>query len=397
MEEISFEEMLYDNGVYDAWQFVANTVKLIHTADYCRKTILALINQMYDEHEAWMESLFEQLSEQKTEDGKTRRISIRSKDLPEHKVSIAGEEANISFLLDKLTKDFFQYSRNAFDCMSQVVNAACFANNAMKIDMVDFGSLRKKLGKPPFVGVFPKVEAWYDMVADSPEFQYVDAFCNRTKHTCDVYLKVSMAFLGAENQTILNPFFRKNEQHEKRDICTYLSEIYSYVETSFELFAEALKDEVTKKTYIGSRYHKLNVYQQKFNDNPDSNFSVVYINGTAPVTSMPEEINVLLLNKYSDGEIVSMNCPIDTIYINETGTEYTFLGKYVAIEPCGDDTLIRYRRYKREDQLPGSPPVFVQAMIDPENQKCFYRNNPYMDITSLSDDEVFLARIQLPF
>ena len=397
MSEPTLENLLYDNNVYDAWQFVVNTVKTIHTVDYCKKTVVALTKQIETEHSAWMNSLSEQLNEQKSEDGKTRRLVIRSSDLPEHKVSIAGEEADISFLLDKHTKDFFQYSRNAFDCMSQVVNAACLASKAKKLEKIDFGAMHGILNQATYSLDFPDMKAWYDVIAASPEFIYIDAFCNRTKHTCDVYLKVSMALFGAENRAVLNPFYRKNAQHGAQDIGTYLATVYSFVETAFDQFVDVLKTEIVKRTYIDGRYHTLKVYQQKIKDAPNNSYSVVYIDGTAPVTSMPEEIQVLLLTQYDDGEIVGRNSTIDTIYINDPTNEHTFLGKYVAKDPCGDDTLIGYRKYERVDPAVGALPVYMQAMLDPENHKVFYHKNPFMDISSVSDDEQFLARTQLPF
>lgn len=393
----TLEKLLYDGCVYNAWQFVVNTKKTIYTVDYCRKTIIALIRQMEMEHADWTDSLFKQLGEQVSEDGKTRKISIRSGDLPQHKVSIVGEDAEVSFLLDKLTKDFFQYSRNAFDCMSQVVNAACLASKAKKLEKIDFGTMHEILNKATYSSNFPDMKVWYDKIAASPEFQYVDAFCNRTKHTCDVYLKISMALFSAENKTIINPFYRKEEQHSMQDLETYLATVYSFVETAFNQFIGILKTEIIKKTYVNGRYHLLKVYQQKIKNSPDSSFSVVYIDGTSPVTSMPEEIQVLLLHEYDDGEIVSQNSTIDTIYINDPTTKHTFLGKYIATESCGDDTLLRYRKYKRVDPIPGTLPVYAQAIIDPENHKMFYHSNPFMDITSVSDDDEFLARTQLPF
>ena len=49
----TLEKTLYDCGVYNAWQFVVNTYKTIHTAEYCKNTIHALINQMAEEHSEW--------------------------------------------------------------------------------------------------------------------------------------------------------------------------------------------------------------------------------------------------------------------------------------------------------------------------------------------------------
>ena len=37
-------KFLYDNGVYDTYQFIQNTRKTITTACFCKDTILSLIN-----------------------------------------------------------------------------------------------------------------------------------------------------------------------------------------------------------------------------------------------------------------------------------------------------------------------------------------------------------------
>lgn len=36
---------LFDNGIYEAWQFVTNTARTLSTAEYCKDTILRLLFQ----------------------------------------------------------------------------------------------------------------------------------------------------------------------------------------------------------------------------------------------------------------------------------------------------------------------------------------------------------------
>ena len=40
------ENELYDNGIYEAWQFVKNTNKTFDIAEYCKNTISDLISTM---------------------------------------------------------------------------------------------------------------------------------------------------------------------------------------------------------------------------------------------------------------------------------------------------------------------------------------------------------------
>ena len=303
--------------------------------------IQSIISNMEADHAKWESDLFEQLHSQ---DNYIRRISISSEDLPNHELSIAGIETSSSFLLDKLTKDFFQYCRNAFDCIAQISNAACLAFREKKVESVDFPFMLKTFQQPMYLQAFPDIASWFDKISQSDEYIYLDAFCNRTKHICDVYLKVSLAFMGGENKADINPFYRKDVQHKKESVYTYLSTVYDFVERSFNEFLALIELEVPRRTYVECRYHQLYAYQQRIKDHEENDFSVVYIQEDVNIGQMPDEIEILLLAEAEDGEILSKNCSIDTIYVQSSVNEHDYVGKYVATESCGDDTLLRYRR-----------------------------------------------------
>ncbi len=158
----------------------------MHIAKYCKDTISRLIATMQQEHEEWKENLFDEVMSK--EDG-LRQISITSENLPVYNTSIANEDISSQFLLDKLTKDFFQYVRNVFDSMSQIANVALLGARAKKADSVDFPAMLKVFNQQTYSQDFPDMSAWYNAVSADLAFQYIDAFNNRTKHTCDVYLK----------------------------------------------------------------------------------------------------------------------------------------------------------------------------------------------------------------
>lgn len=394
MPTTTLEKKLYDGGVYNAWQYVVNTSKTIQTAAYCKNVIQAIIATMETEHTKWETNLFAQLQSQ---DGSVRKISISSDDLPKHELSIAGVEVPSSFLLDKLTKDFFQYCRNAFDCISQIGNAACLAFREKKVEKVDFPFMLQTFQQQMYLQAFPDIAAWFEKISKSDEYVYLDAFCNRTKHICDVYLRVSLAFMGGENRADINPFYRKDVQHDKESIYTYLSTIYDFVEISFKEFLALIELELPNRTYVENRYHQLYAYQQRMKDNEESDFSVVYIKENVDVHQMPDEIEILLLSEAADGDIWSKNCPIDTIYIQSATNENDYVGKYVASELCGDDTLLRYRRYQKQIADPVQPPMRLEILREWQKNKIFYKNNPFIEITAVSDIDEFLARVQLPF
>jgi len=395
MKEKSLEDKLYEYGVYNAWQFIKNTRKTLHTVAFCKNTIIALIAQMEEEHAEWQDNLWRQLFEQ---EGPEKSISIRSGDMPVHNLSIAGVEVDTIFLLDKLTKDFFQYCRNAFDSMAQVANAGCLAFNEKEVDEVDFRRMLKVFQQQTYSTDFPVMAAWFDKINGSDEFKYLDAFCNRTKHTCDVYLKVSMAIMGRENETTINPFFRMETQHERQNVKDYLTAIHDFVDKAFEDFILALEKEIPKRLYVENRYHTLNCYQQIMKDNENSNFSVIFITEDADgIEKMPGEIEVLLLRQLDGGEIAKKNCDIDTIYVCAESDKNKYVGKYEATELCGDDTLIRYRRYKKAVVDPIKNTLFFEIFDEWRKKKVFYHRNHFMNITTVTDMDEFAGRVQLPF
>jgi len=351
----TLENELYNSGIYEAWQFVVNTVTTLSTAQYCKDTILRLLTSMQSEHEAWKEKLWDDLMAQ---DGKVKQIAIKTDSLPDFRTPIAGEKISTNFLLSKLTKDFFQYSRNVFDSISQIANVALLGSKAKKPDSVDFPAMLKTFNQATYSQDFPNIVAWYNSISIDPAFQYIDAFNNRTKHTCDVYLKVSMDLLGNHHSSDINPFFRKEVQHNKKNIGDYLNQILSFTQQSFDSFMDELSKEYPKKLYLSDRYNKLKCWQQKNDKNPDGDFAVVYIETSADdMSALPEHINVLLLNRCDDGTIYGKNCPIDTILVKKAGSDWGYIGRYIAAEPCADDTLLRYRKYDKDVVL-GMPALF---------------------------------------
>ena len=86
---------------------------------------------------------------------------------------------------------------------------------------------------------------------------------------------------------------------------------------------------------------------------------------------MPDYIQALFLNE-SDGDITARNCPIDTIYVKLSKREDTYVGKCIAAEPCGDDSLLQYRRYEKEPYHEGTLPLQFQAMMNEKQKETFY-------------------------
>ena len=149
----------------------------------------------------------------------------------------------VSFLLQKLTNDFFQYTRNTFDYLAQIANASCLRERGKKIERVDFITMNDTFAQQSYSQEFPDIHSWFDKVSNSQEYIYLDDFCNRTKHICDIHVRLSMPFFGGESTAVVNPFFKKNTSHPKQDIKTYLESIYNYVFQELSTFLSLIETE----------------------------------------------------------------------------------------------------------------------------------------------------------
>ena len=388
-----WNKLLFDNEICDAYQYISNSRKTISTALFCKELILSLIAKMEKQHDEWKDDLYKQLFSQ--ENG-IRSFALTNTNMPSYALEVCGVETNALFLLDKLTKDFFQYIRNAFDSLSQAVNAICLASSSEKVEKVDFRFMKKVFEDKDYGQLFPSIYAWFSGVASSSEFSYIEAFNNRTKHICDVYLKLSMAIFAGENETRINPFVKKGEQHQSQSVAELLAAVYDFTSKAYTDLLSRLKVEVPKHKLVQNRFHRIHIYQEKVGSDPKEWYSLAYIESSSDIADLPDEIEVLLAVE-REGIVEAKNCPINTIYIKNPRSDHDYIGRYVTSDPYGDDTLLMYRKYQKIPYDGKSLPLCFQAKEDPANNGVFYHANPFMEITVVSDDEEFVNRTQLPF
>ena len=340
----------------------------------------------------WEQDIVSDFVDDIMEDGrKVKRLSVTTENVPTYEVRVAGEKVDPWFLFDKLLRDFFQYSMNSFDSISQIINAGLLANRGKKVDSVDIQVMVKCFAQQTYSTAFPQMHAWLDKISKSKEFQYIEAINNRTKHTADIANKLLMGILGSSNTTQIGPFFRKNVQHDKTELTDQLQATLEFLITSWDEFLNIFKTEYVHDTYSENRRHKITgVRQQKLKDEPNQNISYAHINVEGDFDSMPNELYILLIR--DDDEIYVHECPFNTILV--TGKNNTdILGRYVAEDDVGDDCLLHYRKYIKDTTIKGDICMFYIHQED----TVFYHENPYFNVESVSDDEQFLKRTSLPF
>lgn len=393
MVDSTLKKELIAHNIYSAWQFIEYTEKNIATVQYCSDTIKNIIDKMTTKTVRWQQNISSDFVDEVTEDGKNvKHLSVTTENAPTYEARVAGEKIDPWFLFDKLLRDFFQYTMNTFDSMSQIINAGILANKGKKVDSVDIQIMVRCFNQQTYSAAFPKMQSWLNKISQSTEFKYIEAINNRTKHTGDIANKLSMGILGSSNRAEIGPFFRKDIQHGKNELSDQLLATLDFLNDSWDEFQNVFKEEFVRDVYVQNRRHGISgVRQQKLKNEPDKDLSYAYIEVNGSFDTMPDELYILLVTERED-DIYAHECPFNTILVTGS-SNIDVLGRYKAEDVIGDDCLLHYRKYRKDTEIIGGICMFYEQ----QEKTVFYHANPYFNVESISDDNEFLTRTSMPF
>lgn len=360
MVDSTLKKELIAHNIYSAWQFIEYTEKNIATVQYCSDTIKNIIDKMTTKTVRWQQNISSDFVDEVTEDGKNvKHLSVTTENAPTYEVRVAGEKIDPWFLFDKLLRDFFQYTMNTFDSMSQIINAGILANKGKKVDSVDIQIMVRCFNQQTYSAAFPKMQSWLNKISQSTEFKYIEAINNRTKHTGDIANKLSMGILGSSNRAEIGPFFRKDIQHGKNELSDQLLATLDFLNDSWDEFQNVFKEEFVRDVYVQNRRHGISgVRQQKLKNEPDKDLSYAYIEVNGSFDTMPDELYILLVTERED-DIYAHECPFNTILVTGS-SNIDVLGRYKAEDVIGDDCLLHYRKYRKDTEIIGGICMFYE-------------------------------------
>ena len=384
---------LVDHMIYSSWQFIECTEENIRIVEYCADIINAIFNKMDMETVRWERESFSNPVDGLTEDGKIAKcLTLTTDNFPAYELRVMDDRVEPKFLFEKLLRDFFQYTMNAFDSISQIINSGLLANRSKKVDSVDFQTMKDMLNKQTYSANFPKMQAWLNKIASSQEYVYIQAVNNRTKHTAKISIKLSMGILGSPNIGEIGPFFRKEEQHNSKELSKVLQTVVDFLHASWLDFQTVFSCELKKDVYIQNRRHEISgVRQQKFKDAPDKNLSYAYIKADSTLAAMPDELYILFVREHQE-DVWACDSTFNTILITAPNSNVDILGRYVAEDNIGNDCLLHYRKYRKDDSVVGKKCLIYEQGGNTD----FYHSNPFFDIETITDEKEFLAVTPMP-
>lgn len=336
----------YEYDVFDAAQYLQSAVKNYVTASFCYELIQKLIDKQKDEQVEFQQKLQKELNTQLEISGRGE-VSIGEDDFPKGNFNLFELEIGYGFLLEKITKDFFQYARNIFDALGQFINSGLIANESKDNERVDFEKILKLFTKESLLTDFPLTSACITNIESSHEYTYLTHTNNRVKHIHDPKLIITQDLFGVESQFLIAPFQKKGQDHPEYDIITIVKNILFFCDQSIDSVYKSVDTEMKKRLKSSNRFHKLRCYAQIYTISKNKSFTVYYLEVNASTDELADELQLLLV---SGDNQYAFEIDLDEILICVCADKEPpkCIGKFVAIEKPKKDGLHHYRKYKKE-------------------------------------------------
>lgn len=344
-----FKEHCVEYHIFDSYQYAEGMIENIRTANYCLEMINTLISYRNHTHLQFQEKISQSLSEQ-LESNQTATVGISAGDLPNDNFEILGLPVSCAWLLEKYIKDYFQYIRNAYDSIAQVINFALIAgDNNLDNEWVDFGKVKNKFSQK-YKAVFPLTEALLEQTSNSLEYSYICDYNNRTKHIKSVKTKISNELFGDGSTYKLLGFEKKDSVHSDEDIQSIIRTVFDFTDNFIDEIFKIIIDESKQKKYTSHRIQELKFYSQSFYNDTKSSFTNIFIKAENSISELPDIIEVLAIRTGKD-IISASNVNIDVLLVctDEGKNPMGCVGQFVAEKPLKNDGLYHYRRFIKDE------------------------------------------------
>lgn len=142
------------------------------------------------------------------------------------------------FLIGLCVKNFFQYARNAYDYVSQIINEILICDEE-RISNVDFAVLNRTSN-------IAKIECqevvnWLGEIFESEQYIYINDYSNQTKHNYDIGIR-EVVDTSTLDISCKIPGFTKCRVYESFDGLEKLQELHQFVADSLVRFMEIMNN-----------------------------------------------------------------------------------------------------------------------------------------------------------
>ncbi|MGX8797609.1 hypothetical protein ACR6HW_16350 [Fusibacter sp. JL298sf-3] len=347
IDYMKMQDKFFEKKLCDAIQFLKNINENQKIILYSNEFLKKVIEQNEIKINEYNMSLNYKIQD-RIETKSNKPVEIKAFD---DTVELLGIDVGLSFLASKYIKDILQYSRNIFDSLAQIVNLTLFANDAFKIDRVDFGFILKKLKDSG--EEFQETLSAFEVISLNSDYIFLTKANNRVKHIKDLPTKMSFQILGEDNEIkhLIEGFTKDNNAFTSVDIQVCIEKMIKLVDDSIKLvFDSILKDIENAHNYY--RIHEINYKAQiskKYDENitwddirANSDYAFPYVDLTSfGDSSIPSTVSILFSRKI-ESYIEVITFKEDELLVMK---DNRFVG-YLKYLPSVNDVYNVYKKYE---------------------------------------------------
>lgn len=374
--------------IFDTYQYIEGAYKNLRIAKFCADVVEKLIDLENKKHSDFKNGMSESISEQIVSKN-SAEIDITQNDLESEKISIAGIEVSATWLLEKYIQDYFQYVRNIFDGLSQVIHSGIIANKSKNNnEQIDFSRVHEIMQK--YKNDFPKTFNEVEYIFNSDIFKYISHVSNRIKHISPLKITMSHEIFGSKSTFEIKAFEKNGIMHLKKDINTIIKEISDFSNIQFLKLIDTVVEESKFKINADNRISKVNFYKQHNYIDEKSTFTIVFLQVTNSIDELKDEIQVLPV-KCDGDNIIACNLWVDKILVcsGDGNSINECYGKFVAKSKLKNDGLYHYQTYEKDTSCNGVECYITVASSQQSeiSEPAFYGNIITANFSEPSEEE----------
>lgn len=214
------EADLIDAGYEDTWKYFYSAYNAYDAMYAYRHLIKACLDKK--------KSNFESIIKGEAEISEKEKHSFPPGDY----ITVDGINMSLGFLVKIYTQSFFQFGRNCFDYIAQII--ASFYCQDFHIKNIDFGALKNVKNRI----TDERVRKYIADIESSEEYKYLCDYNNTVKHNYDPGLQISMKTDNFDMIGKISSFEKNTRSYDVADMDEQMKKIHNY---AVEKFGDLLK------------------------------------------------------------------------------------------------------------------------------------------------------------
>ncbi len=220
-----YEQEINKIGKKDTWKYFTSIFNVMDAVKYYRLATKVVLEEKTKENKEISFGIKERREEEK--------YSFLQGDL----MPFADRNVSRLFLNSLYVKNFYQYSRNAFDYVSHLINEF-FVKLDNRIKNCDFSkiySIRDQICNKA-------AKKWIKDVYDSKEFKYINNYSNQIKHNYDMGIRHMLDTSTFEISCQIPEFEKGGIAYSSEDGLKKMETTHEYVAKVLVAFIEIIRD-----------------------------------------------------------------------------------------------------------------------------------------------------------